>query len=723
MSSSSALSSVASSTLFPTVKQNASNTPIQGKNPIALRLYKILGTNFDDGATREALQTLSEFYKHSGTSKKTLPGSSLEYKHDEDLGTTRKPAVFNAVSGELAARARKNLRRDMENKLAEGSQQFLKALGEVDEKVMELQKHVDMMRASCDEAETHFERTRHASKDLLQRAGSLREERLEAERKRMIATAFLQRFTLRKEETEAITEREIPVGERFFVAMDKADRIRDDCRLLMSGEDGPTQAGMDIMAAISSHLEQGYEKIFRWCSNEFRQLSWDMHYEVDPVLCESIQRLRARPELLSEALSILSETRQATLLNAFTTALTRGGPSGLPRPIELHAHDPMRYVGDMLAWVHQAIAAEREFLESLFAMKSDGRMMGSVREFDENAEEEDWTRELMDHGIGKLCVPLKIRVLQTVRSQESSIVSYKIANLLQFYLVTMRRTLGENAVVSKTLEEITGVAYKAFFDSIDAQGHALTRIPPDLDDPSLLPSLAILDHCQILREIMGVYQSSLLGDEDEDTRVSGFRKVLDMMVDPVLEAIVITSEEKKKLRPNWDQAVYVLNSMTYFQTVLEPYQFTTEKQDVIQAIVDGRVNLLINDHYENIMYDAGLKQATEICGAHQRQEPLSHVPGMQPSDLQQSLHQFSMWLSGPEVVHSARLSHLTLQRYHAKIHQAALERVTRAYMSICEHVKSPENKYEAAATLLGSERPFGQGHLLYHIVGLEEAPA
>ena len=72
---------------------------------------------------------------------------------------------------------------------------------------------------------------------------------------------------------------------------------------------------------------------------------------------------------------------------------------------------------------------------------------------------------------------------------------------------------------------------------------------------------------------------------------------------------------------------------------------------------------------------------------------------------------------------SGRLSHLTLQRYHAKIHQAALERVARAYKSICEHVKSPENRYEAAATLLGSERPFGQVHLLYHIFGLEEAPA
>lgn len=62
----------------------------------------------------------------------------------------------------------------------------------------------------------------------------------------------------------------------------------------------------------------------------------------------------------------------------------------------------------MLAWVHQSIAAEREFLESLFGLKSDGRMVGSVRDFTTRGEEEDWIRELMDLALGKLCVPLKV---------------------------------------------------------------------------------------------------------------------------------------------------------------------------------------------------------------------------------------------------------------------------------------------------------------------------
>ena len=62
----------------------------------------------------------------------------------------------------------------------------------------------------------------------------------------------------------------------------------------------------------------------------------------------------------------------------------------------------------MFAWVHQSIAAEREFLESLFGLKSDGRMVGSIRKFDSKDEEEDWIRELMDLAVAKLCMPLKV---------------------------------------------------------------------------------------------------------------------------------------------------------------------------------------------------------------------------------------------------------------------------------------------------------------------------
>lgn len=46
--------------------------------------------------------------------------------------------------------------------------------------------------------------------------------------------------------------------------------------------------------------------------------------------------------------------------------------------------------------------------------------------------------------------------------------------------------------------------------------------------------------------------------------------------------------------------------------------------------------------------------------------------------------------------------------------------LAKMYKMICEEVKKPANRYEAASTLLGSERPFGQVHLLWQIFGLEE---
>ena len=65
----------------------------------------------------------------------------------------------------------------------------------------------------------------------------------------------------------------------------------------------------------------------------------------------------------------------------------------ISRPIELHTHDPLRYVGG--------------------GLKSYGQMVGSVRKFGSKDEEEDWICELMDLAVGKLCLPLKVCMYRT----------------------------------------------------------------------------------------------------------------------------------------------------------------------------------------------------------------------------------------------------------------------------------------------------------------------
>ena len=79
---------------------------------------------------------------------------------------------------------------------------------------------------------------------------------------------------------------------------------------------------------------------------------------------------------------------QGVLLRRFLAALTTGGSTGLPRPIDMLAHDPARFVGDMLAWVYEALLTERELVDSLFegngsaiqTQHSRSSMLGAVLE-------------------------------------------------------------------------------------------------------------------------------------------------------------------------------------------------------------------------------------------------------------------------------------------------------------------------------------------------------
>lgn len=97
------------------------------RNPISVRLHKVLATNYDEPATREALKTLSELYGNRDDSRR---GSADEPGNAEVTGAS---AAEKLVAGSgIAARARKNLRRDAEVKLTQSTQQFLRAFKEVD---------------------------------------------------------------------------------------------------------------------------------------------------------------------------------------------------------------------------------------------------------------------------------------------------------------------------------------------------------------------------------------------------------------------------------------------------------------------------------------------------------------------------------------------------------------------------------------------------------------
>ena len=127
------------------------------------------------------------------------------------------------------------------------------------------------------------------------------------------------------------------------------------------------------MEQMTKHLHAAFQKLFRWIQREFKNLSFENH-QVNAGIRRALRVLAERPTLFQSCLDFFSEARQKIILQSFFDALTGAEQEitmGTAKPIEFYAHDSLRYIGDMLAWLHSATVGEQEALEVLFVSGED----------------------------------------------------------------------------------------------------------------------------------------------------------------------------------------------------------------------------------------------------------------------------------------------------------------------------------------------------------------
>jgi hypothetical protein len=147
----------------PSASGSATPTPAASRNnPISLRIYKAIGTSFDDRSSREALEIASSFYSAKGKGR----------ADDDDILPIRR-----TLKGQSAATARRNLKRDVEARMAGGAQRFLTAFGDVDQKLDVLREHMLDMQSRCDAVQAELDQANSGTKYLLERADGLRSQR------------------------------------------------------------------------------------------------------------------------------------------------------------------------------------------------------------------------------------------------------------------------------------------------------------------------------------------------------------------------------------------------------------------------------------------------------------------------------------------------------------------------------------------------------------------
>jgi hypothetical protein len=492
--------------------------------------------------------------------------------------------------------SRWNLRDQLENKTLEVNEEVVQAFQDLGAELDDLKVEIEMMASTCDRMQARINQVKEASGLAIKKAEQLFHDEEATQVQLAVTQRFLAHFTLSSAQLRAIKNNE--VSAEFFEALKRVHEIFNHSRTLLVGETQLQQrTGAEIASTMSELLEVAYRKLYRWVRSETKFLEIYHDPEVPALMVQAFEALQERPILLSYCLEEIAQTRSLAVSDGFLDALTIGGPNGVPRPIDIQAHDPKRYVGDMAAFIHQVLASELELLnggilrkvkKSAFVLiqsanaplksdSSDPSLLASsshinlASSLDSQISSQDngitstqgpeiavlspghpqlhpankMTHEercyrgtmakLLNIELSGLCKPFQARVEKVFETHPNPVLLYHLANLFYYYSQILAVHLDSTSAISKTFLECRDSAYKAFFRALGARLSYLVQQRPLMPSADLSPTHDFTEVVFMLQDVMRILDTSIIPTEDKEYEAL---PILDRIVDPLLQACI-----------------------------------------------------------------------------------------------------------------------------------------------------------------------------------------
>ncbi|KAJ1987996.1 Golgi transport complex subunit 6 [Coemansia spiralis] len=412
---------------------------------------------------------------------------------------------------------------------------FVQALGQVDNMFAQLEAHIELVDQECRSLRTQVNRALNSTQWLTAQASTLFDEQRELHTRLQLTREFIERFGV----PDAVEENS-PAAPQFFVTLDLVAEKRAECQKLLAVR---SQTAAELLVALAELEDRLYGCLSRWVVSQVRELNGVLFSD---QLKYAMSRLRtSQPLFFDHALKEIAKARRTVLHREFHHAL-----SGSSRPIEAHAADPLRYIGDMLAWIHQACAEERELLDTLITADN---------------------KVLLGSALEQIARPLEIRVEQTTAGMAPSSL-YRVDNLLVFYFGLFLPICDPDSVFITTLRSLCASTHETLrlelerlVDNIIVDIERL--LSPTLDVP---PSLG---------DFLGVVADILILHEDSLTSVDASGPLLGnthalVVVDDITELLTRIRDEahtaahgNQRLR-EYERTIFELNIVTTIETLV-----------------------------------------------------------------------------------------------------------------------------------------------------------
>ena len=417
--------------------------------------------------------------------------------------------------------------------------------------------------------------------------------------KKNLLISFKEKFTLNEYEEFVLNSGDL--NNEFFTTLARAERINENCSILLS-LDNP-QLGLKIIAKSNQMINRSIDRIVSYTNKTLGNMYSLSSKSRLATLHQCFKYLQNKLNYFNSIVNTFSESRSKVLVDEFNRQVQgdfevngQGRSSSISsdsRPIYMSAHDPVRFVGDLLAYVHSVSVNESETITSIFTMGDDN-----------DKEFENIIQDVTDKILQSLSRPIKARVEQIVSTETKLSTLVQIFNLVELYNIMFTKQLGKAGNIVETVKQLIKVCQGRIFMIISnrlatIKNKNLTKLDLNLD---LQPPDWIIEfYSDILPIVDQITTETILNLSPEENE-----KFLNLIVNEPIQVFNEHVDHNKVFSEKKDVLIIKSNFLDLILSKTIPVSLLSEKVLEVNEMIDKLTEEITQLELNNMLGQCGL---------------------------------------------------------------------------------------------------------------------
>lgn len=396
--------------------------------------------------------------------------------------------------------------------------------------------------------------------------------------KKQLLQNFKHFFTISQMNQHYLQNEDISL--EFFENLSLVKQKLKNCSILLSLNN--QNLGLKIIKNQTRLINSSQERVLFYLNNQFINNPDATSNSGNELINLSIEELSTNIELFNKFKIQLVQSRSKLILNDFLNQLNNSN-------LTLSIHDPIRYIGDILAYIYSLIINEVEFLN--------------------NFKKFEMLNEILNEILISLSKPIKVSIESIIRNQSDLVIQFKVYQLLKLYILLFKKIIkDEKNLILSTVNQLLTISNDCFFNIINSKVKEIENEEKSEKDNEedrllLLPPDWLNDYLLVFTEFFREISIENLNTEFSSEQVDN---LFSLVIDKPIE--FIDHETKRNFKKEkLNGLIFKLNCFDEIKTKLSIYLSTTKYSETINSKIDDEIiNEIIDLQLKFILNETNL---------------------------------------------------------------------------------------------------------------------